>query len=84
MAHDLDTGVQDLDIDWVYTCIFYYFIFILFYFMFFFRATPAAYGSSQTRGPIGAAAAALRQSHSNTRSKPRLRPMPQLTAMLDP
>ena len=31
------------------------FLFILFYF----RATPVAYGGSQTRGPIGATAAGL-------------------------
>jgi len=34
-----------------------------------FRAAPAAYGSSQARGLIGAVAAGLRQSHSNTRSE---------------
>ena len=39
---------------------------------------------SQARGPIGAAAAGLHHSHSNTRSKPHLRPTPQLTATLDP
>ena len=43
--------------------------FILFCFIFFVfclvRATPAAYGGSQARGPIRAAAAGLRQSHSN-------------------
>ena len=47
-------------------------------------ATPAAYGSSQARGLIGAVATGLRQSHSNAGSKPRLQPMPQLTATLDP
>ena len=36
---------------------------------FFFRATPILYGSSQTRGWIGTAAAGLHHSHSNTRSK---------------
>ena len=46
--------------------------------MFFFRATPAAYGGSQIRGPTGAVAAALRHSHSNVGSEPRLRPTPQL------
>ena len=34
-----------------------------------FKATPAAYGSSQARGQIGALAAGLRHSHSNTRSE---------------
>ena len=33
-----------------------------------FRATPAAYGRSQARGRIGAAAAGLHHSHSNTGS----------------
>ena len=56
----------------------FYFIFCLF------RAPPAAYGGSQARGPIGATAASLCQSHSNARSKPRLRPTPQLTATPDP
>ena len=31
-----------------------------------FRATPVAYGSSQARGPIGAAAASLHHSHRDT------------------
>ena len=38
----------------------------------------------QARGQIGAVAASLRHSHSNTGSKPRLRPTPQLTWMLNP
>ena len=42
------------------------------------------YGGSQARGLIGAAAAGLRQSHSNMGSELRLRPTPQLVAMLDP
>ena len=46
-------------------------------------AAPTAYGGSQARGRIGAVATGLRQSHSNTGSKPHLRPTPQLTAMLD-
>ena len=38
----------------------------LFFFSFFlFTATPTAYGSSQARGQIGAAAASLHNSHSN-------------------
>ena len=57
------------------------FLFVLF---FLFRAIPIAYGSSQARGQIGAAAAGLHYSHSNTGSKPCLQPMPQLVAMLDP
>ena len=60
------------------------FLFLFFFFfLLLFRATLAAYGSSQkARGWIGAAAANLH--HSNTESKPHLRPTPQLTAMPDP
>ena len=44
--------------------------FILFYFIFLlFRATPEAYGDSQARGRMGAAAASPHHSHSNARSK---------------
>ena len=46
-------------------------------------AAPAAYGGSQARGPIGAVAAGLRQSHSNAGSELHLRPTPQLTEMPD-
>ena len=51
-----------------------------FFFFGFFRASPETYGSSQARGQIGAAAAGPHH------SKPtlRLRPTPQITAMLDP
>uniref|UniRef100_A0A8D0TFV6 DNA polymerase alpha subunit B OB domain-containing protein n=1 Tax=Sus scrofa TaxID=9823 RepID=A0A8D0TFV6_PIG len=52
--------------------------------MSFFRVTPAAHGGSQGRGPIGATAAGLCQSHSNAGSEPCLRPTPQLTATLNP
>ena len=44
-------------------------------FFFFFalsRATPAAYAGSQARGLMGAVAAGLHQSHSNSGSKPCL------------
>ena len=47
-----------------------------------FRAIPAAYGSFQARGQIGAAAASLGHSHSNAGSE--LQSTPQLTAMSDP
>ena len=47
-------------------------------------AAPAAHGGSQARGPIRAVAAGLRQSLSNTGSKPHLRLTPQLPAMPDP
>ena len=46
-------------------------------------AAPAAYGSSQAGGLIGAEAAGLYQGHSNAGSEPRLQPTPQLTATLD-
>ena len=47
----------------------------LFIFVFcLFRATPTAYVGSQARGLIRAVAAGLCHSHSNTRSKLRLRP----------
>ena len=60
------------------------FLFVCFVFLPLSWAAPAAYGGSQARGPIGAVPAGLHQSHSNTGSKPHLRPTPQLTAMLDP
>ena len=41
-------------------------------------AAPEAYGGSLARGLIGATVASLRRSHSNARSKPRLRPTRQL------
>ena len=54
-----------------------------FFFLVFFRAAPTAPGGSQARGPIGAVAAGLYQSHSNARSKLHLPPTPQLTATPD-
>ena len=61
------------------------FFFLFFFFSFcLFRAAPAAYGGSQTRGPIRAVAAGLRYSHSSAESEPRLQPTPQLMAMPDP
>ena len=53
--------------------------FVLFCFLLF-RAAPVAYGGFQARGPIGATAAGLCHSHSNTGSEPHLPPTPQLTA----
>ena len=41
---------------------------VCFLFLFLFRAAPAAYGSSQARIPIGAAAANLHHSRSNAES----------------
>ena len=43
-----------------------------------------AYGGSQARGPTGALATGLRQSHSYVGSEPCLQPTPQLMATLDP
>uniref|UniRef100_A0A8C3W6Q4 Phosphatidylinositol 5-phosphate 4-kinase type-2 gamma n=1 Tax=Catagonus wagneri TaxID=51154 RepID=A0A8C3W6Q4_9CETA len=66
-------------------CNFFSFSFFFFFLSFcYFRAAPAACGGSQARGLIGAVAAGLRQSHSSTGSKLRLRPIPQLTATPDP
>ena len=59
-------------------CFFFFGLFIISW------AAPSAYGGSQAKGQIGAVAAGLRQSHSNVGSELRLRPAPQLTAMLDP
>ena len=56
----------------------FFFVFLLFLW-----AAPAAYGGSQARGLIGAVAASLHHSHSNSGSEPRLRPTPQLTATPD-
>ena len=47
-------------------------------------AVPVVYGSSWARGQIGAAAAGLCYSHSNTGSELHLPPTPQLVAMLNP
>ena len=55
----------------------------LFLFFCFFRSAPVAYGSSQARGWIRAAAAGLHHRHSNIGSEPHLRPTPQLRATLD-
>ena len=58
------------------------------YILYFFlsRAAPSTCGGYQAGGQIGAIAASLHHSHSNSNmgSKPCLGPTPQLTAMLDP
>ena len=59
-------------------------IFVVLFCFVLFSTTPAAYGSSHTRGQIGATAAGLHYSHSNAGSELRPRPTPQVTAMLDP
>ena len=48
------------------------------------RATLVAYGTSQARGQIRAAAASLHHKHSNLGSKLCLQTTPQLTATLVP
>ena len=53
--------------------------FLILFFFVFSRATPVAYGGSQARGQTEAVDAGLRQSHSNTKSKPPLRPTPWFT-----
>ena len=52
--------------------------------LFCFRAAPEACQGSQARGQIGAAAAGLHNSHSNSGSEPHLWLTPQLMATLDP
>ena len=64
---EMDTKLKHcfrLDLNSVKLYLFY------FYFLFFchFRATPAAYGGSQARGLIRAAADGLHHRHSNARS----------------
>ena len=58
----------------------------IFFFVFFAfsRATSAAHGGSQARGPTEAVAASLCQNHSNAGSEPCLQPTPHLTATPDP
>ena len=52
-----------------------FFAFFLFVCVFcLFRAAPAAHGSSQARGRIGAIAASLHHSHRDARSQPRVQP----------
>ena len=69
---------------YVYVYIYIYICIYVFFFFCPFRVTPEAHGGSQARGPIGTAAAGLCQGHSNIRPEPRLQPIPQLTATLDP
>ena len=53
---------------------------VTFIFAVFSRVAPAAFGSSQARGRIGAIVGSLRHSHSNTRSELHLWPMLYLAA----
>ena len=61
-----------------------FFIYENFFLFVFFRAAPAACGSSQAKGQIRAVPAGLHHSYSNTGSKLSLQRTPQFTAMLDP
>ena len=63
--------------------VFFLFVF-LFCFVLFFRAALVAFGGSQARGRIRAAAAGLHYSHSHSGFEPCLKPTPQLTGMTDP
>ena len=69
--------------DWLRYKVFLFVCLFLFFLFAFSRATPAAYGGSQTRGLIGAVATGLDHSHSNAGSEPCLQPTPQLMAMPD-
>ena len=55
-------------------CVFFVCLFFVLFFCLFvcFRATTKAYGSSQARGQIRAAAADLHHGHSNVGSKPHV------------
>ena len=57
--------------------------FFFFFFLFLFSIAPMAYGSSQARDWIQAAATVLRHSHSKVGSKPHLGPTPKLAATLN-
>ena len=63
---------------------FFLVFFFIFHFFLSFRATPKVYGDSQARGLIGAVAAGLHHSHSNSGSERHLQPTLQLTATPDP
>ena len=65
-------------------CCFLFVCLGFFVFLPFLWATPTAYGGSQVRGLIRAAATDLHQSHSNVGSEPYLQPTPQLTATPHP
>ena len=66
----------------LFVCFGFFCLFVFFFLLF--RAAPMAYGGFHARGKIGAVAAGLCHSHSNTESEPHLQPTPQLTAMLHP
>ena len=65
-----------------YSILFILLSFFLSFFFFFLGPCPMAYGSSQVRGHIGAAAASLHHSHSNARSEPSLQQHHQILTPL--
>ena len=84
LGHLQDVSIQLFFVLFVFCCLFFFFFFFFGLFAISWGA-PAAYGGSQARGPIGAVAASLRQSHSNAGSEPRLQPTPATaTATPDP
>ena len=76
-SHNLTWLVKPCIYKWHFIYLFIY-LFCIFAFS---RAAPTAYGGSQARGPVGAVAAGLYQSHSKAKSELRPPPTPQLTAM---
>ena len=74
-------GLEELILSFFFFLFFFFFVVVVVAISW---AAPAAYGGSQARGPVGAVATGLRQSHSNAGSELRLQPTPQLTATPDP
>ena len=62
-------GPEDLVFSGTVSFFLSFFFFFVFCLLSFFRAAPVAYGCFQARGPIGAAAASLHHSHSNSGSE---------------
>ena len=78
-------GIQSICVMYFINCRIPLFLFIYFFCLFAISwAASSAYGGFPARGQIGAVAAGLCHSHSNTGSKLHLQLWPQLTAMLDP
>ena len=71
LSHQSQTGVYQI-------------VLLLLLLFLLFRATPVAHGGSQAMGQIRAIAAGLCHIHSNARSGPHLRPIPQLMVTPDP
>ena len=68
---------------WMLAFLFLPSFFSFFFFFLLFKAAPVAYGSSQAKDRIIAAAAGLHHSQSHARSKSHLQPIPQLVATPD-